>query len=280
MFQYASAYACAYRMKAVLQLATDMFDDYRLHQGFELNDIFSISVPVCTANELKKVLGWRTMPSVRKLLSRYRQLSYLDGNAVFEPHFEYWVDLDNFISNKSYIHGYWQSERYFKNQAGLIRKEFQFRNAPDQLNSVVLHEIQKAPSASIHVRRGDYLNAKTATVHSLCSEEYYFKAIKLLQACIPGIRFFVFSDDVGWVKQVLVPHYKEMVVVDHNRKKNSFNDMLLMSKCEHHIIANSSFSWWGAWLNPNPDKIVIAPSKWFTNNKNSADIIPKEWMRI
>jgi hypothetical protein len=98
-----------------------------------------------------------------------------------------------------------------------------------------------------------------------------------LRQAVPEARFFVFSDEPKWVTEILVLHCPDLVLVEHNRGENSFNDMRLMSLCRHHIIANSSFSWWGAWLNPNPDKIVIAPSQWFVNGTDTRDLVPPGW---
>ena len=280
MFQYACGRACAERMGATLQLATDIIGDYAIPRPFELHNVFCISASICSSQTLKEVLSWRAYPLIRKLLARYRRLSRLDGNAVYEPHSLFLDGLGMRLSDANYLHGYWQSERYFGGQSDLIRQEFRFRNELDSVNAAIVREMRSAPSASVHIRRGDYLNVKASAVHGLCSEQYYHAAIALLKSRIPDIRLFVFSDDVDWVRQVLLPRYPEMVIVDHNRDEQSFNDMRLMSQCAHHIIANSSFSWWGAWLNPDPNKLVVAPTNWFANGTNSTDLIPDAWIRL
>ena len=101
-----------------------------------------------------------------------------------------------------------------------------------------------------------------------------------MRGLVPKFRLFAFSDDPAWVVTTLKSRYPEMVVVDHNPGDQSHNDMLLMSLCDHHIIANSSFSWWGAWLNPDTNKIVVAPRKWFANGPDNADLTPESWVRL
>jgi hypothetical protein len=117
-------------------------------------------------------------------------------------------------------------------------------------------------------------------MHGTCTPDYYFKAIDFLRQRLPEARFFVFSDDPQWVVEVLASRYPSLVLVDHNRAQDSYNDMRLMSLCRHHIIANSTFSWWGAWLNPDPGKIVIAPCNWFANGTDSTDLIPDTYIRL
>lgn len=180
-----------------------------------------------------------------------------------------------------YLQGYWQSERYFLKHKGTIRSDFTFRQPPSGQNAELSRTILNSVAVSIHVRRGDYVsNAKTFAKHGTCTPEYYFKAIEIVRQRVPEARFFAFSDDPQWVAEVLAPRYPGLVLVDHNQAEDSYNDMRLMSLCWHHIIANSSFSWWGGWLNPDPGKIVIAPRNWFANGKDSTDLIPETYIRL
>jgi hypothetical protein len=180
-----------------------------------------------------------------------------------------------------YLQGYWQSERYFLKHASTIRKDFTFRQSPSGQNADLMRTILDSAAVSIHVRRGDYVsNPKTFANHGICTPEYYFNAIDIMRQRVPNARFFAFSDDPQWVTSVLAPRCDGMIVVDHNQAEDSCNDMQLMSLCRHHIIANSSFSWWGAWLNQNPDKIVVAPRNWFANGKDSTDLIPETYIRL
>lgn len=280
MFQYASARAIAERMGVKLLLTTDIVGSYATPRPFELQKVFGITTPFCSRQMLKEVLGWRISPLARKTLARFRWLRCFYGNAIFEPHTHFWDKIDEQLIKYNYMHGYWQSEKYFSKQSSLIRKEFKFSSEPDAFNSDLIKDMRNSVSASVHIRRGDYLNTKESSIYGICSEQYYHKAIALIKSQIPGIRLFVFSDDVSWVRRFLLPHYPEMVIVDHNRYDQSFNDMRLMSQCHHNIIANSSFSWWGAWLNDNQAKIVIAPAKWYADGRDCRSLVPESWVRL
>nr|VFK65587.1 MAG: Glycosyl transferase family 11 [Candidatus Kentron sp. TUN] len=134
----------------------------------------------------------------------------------------------------------------------------------------------------MHIRRGDYVSDKEAnTLIGTCSLDYYQRAVRLLQERIESNpRFYVFSDDPDWV-QANLRLDGQMHIVRHNNTDTNFEDLRLMSACSHHIIANSTFSWWGAWLNPSPQKIVIAPARWFKSDKlDDRDLIPSSWLRI
>jgi hypothetical protein len=144
-----------------------------------------------------------------------------------------------------------------------------------------MDNIKKVNSVSIHIRRGDYVtNKRHSKVFSPCSHDYYSRAAKLIADQQPNPHYFVFSDDIGWAKANLEFEYPT-TFVDVNDEAHSHEDMRLMSLCNHNIIANSSFSWWGAWLNVNPEKVVIAPQKWFSDYKcNTQDMIPENWIKI
>ena len=136
-------------------------------------------------------------------------------------------------------------------------------------------------SVSIHVRRGDYLtNPVTFQTHGLCDIDYYKKAIDEILDLVDKPHFFIFSDDQSWAKSNIIFGAPTDYVMHNNSLKN-YEDLRLMSYCRHHIIANSSFSWWGAWLGNNPEKIVIAPKKWFNDPKiDTTDLIPDTWLRL
>ena len=181
---------------------------------------------------------------------------------------------------------FYQSEKYFKDIAETIRQEFKLRQKMTPASEIVCEYIQKVMiPVSIHIRRGDYAqNAKTKKYHGECSPEYYKEALAILseklgQEFAGKISLFVFSDDIEWVRENMSFPYPTTFV--SNPAIPDYEELILMSNCHHHIIANSSFSWWGAWLNPNPQKIVIAPEKWF-NTKPSVykDIVPNSWIKI
>lgn len=279
MFQYACGRAVSLRMNMPLRLISDQFVEYSQHNGFELLSTFRISGQHATDDEVRKLLGWRAHPKLRRVFSR-REMHWATGkNWCIEPHFNYWPGI-NEIHRSVYLHGYWQSEQYFKDVEEQIRKDFEFDTELDDKDMAVLEQMKKQPCASIHVRRGDYTTTKNKKVYAQCGVDYYKAALKLVQGKVPGVRIFVFSDDHDWVEANFRTELGEFDIVSHNIGIRSANDLRLMSNADHHVIANSSFSWWGAWLNPSPNKIVIAPNRWFVNGIDDRDLIPTGWIRI
>lgn len=182
-----------------------------------------------------------------------------------------------------YLHGYFQSESYFADHLPRIRAELQITTPPDLQNAEWLDRIKNDPQAvSVHLRRGDYVAAeKASATHGTCDAAYYARAIAHLRALTgTSPRAYVFSDDPAWVRANLRLD-AEMEVVGHNGPTAHYEDLRLMSACRHHIIANSTFSWWGAWLDARLDKIVIAPQRWFaTDRLVNPDILPRDWVRL
>jgi hypothetical protein len=282
MFQYACGYALGRESGLAVKVATDMFDEYTIHNRLELSRVFLISASVAEPRDMQNLLGgWRSQPKIRRWLG-IDILKLLRGqHFIVEHQSQFNKELLCQARRGLYLQGYWQSERYFKRHADVLRKEFSFKSVPTGCNAELARQIRQDVSVSLHVRRGDYAShPKTLAYHGLCEPEYYFRAIEHMRGHVPKFRLFAFSDDPQWVTRTLKPRYPEMVVVDHNPGKQSHNDMQLMSLCNHHIIANSSFSWWGAWLNPDINKIVIAPRKWFANGPDNADLIPERWVRL
>lgn len=185
------------------------------------------------------------------------------------------------LSIKSgYLEGYWQSYKFLEPIKDILFKELVLKNPLDQKAEEILKNINETNSISLHIRRGDYINdKKTKDAHYTFGLEYYEKAIDIIKQKISDPTFFIFSDDIEWVKQNLKINFPTIFVSDLNIK--DYEELIVMSKCKNNIIANSSFSFWAAWLNKNPNKIVIAPKKW--NNKyqsNYKDLLPKEWIQI
>ena len=279
MFQYACARVVAQELKLLLKVTQDMFGVYTTHYGPELERVFSLSLDMAQPAELQKMIGaWRVTPTVRRALAS-KVLEPLRGrNFIVEPHHRYWDGLRIRARTGGYLQGYWQSERYFAEHSALIRSDFIFRQPLTGYSAELARVILDTAAVSVHIRRGDYIsNAKTLSRHGVCSPEYYFNAIDSLRKRVPMAKFFAFSDEPSWVVDVLLPRYPELILVDQNKGNNSYRDMQLMSLCQHHIIANSSFSWWGAWLNARVDKIVIAPNQWFANGVEAVDLIPATW---
>jgi hypothetical protein len=182
------------------------------------------------------------------------------------------------------IDGYFQTEKYFIEISKVLRNEFKFNSEPLGENLYYYNSIKKNSTAtvSIHVRKYD--NPHTVDVSSIngnCTIEYYNDAIDYFIMKFRDVIFYAFSDDMNWLKSNI--NFKNQVIhyVDHNHSQNAYEDLRLMSICDHNIIANSSFSWWGAWLNHNPNKIIIAPKVWLLANEfDYSDVIPEKWIKI
>jgi len=279
MFQYAAGRALSQRLHQPLLLDVGGFSDYQLHLGFELSNVFQCKAEVATDDKTRALLGWRSSQKMRSLLLK-PQLKWLRGrHLVLEPHFHYWSGFAE-INESCYLSGYWQSEKYFKSIASTIRQDFKFQHPLTGMNLDLAQEMVEVNSISLHVRRGDYVsNAHTNNTHGLCSLDYYRDAVAHIAENIASPSFFIFSDDIEWCREGLSLDFPS-TYIDHNKGDDSYRDMQLMSLCDHHIIANSSFSWWGAWLNSNLDKIVIAPKQWFASGYRTDDLLPSEWLLL
>ncbi|MBU3612838.1 alpha-1,2-fucosyltransferase [Polynucleobacter sp. MG-27-Goln-C1] len=279
MFQYAAGRALAVNSATDFKLDISEFEGYGLHQGFELGNVFSCPISIADQKSIKSILGWQEPKFIRRTLSRKSFSIFRKRSLIFEPNFNYWNGLEQNAGN-AYLTGYWQSQRYFETIENLVRQDFTFKLPLSNENKILASRIQEVNSVSIHIRRGDYIHNPSANaVHGICTLDYYSKAISIFLKEVDAPQFFIFSDDIDWVRLNLeVPG--SPTFIGHNVGKNSFVDMQLMSLCKHNIIANSSFSWWGAWLNPNPHKVVIAPSQWFKSLINTEDLIPLAWRRI
>lgn len=195
-----------------------------------------------------------------------------------EPHHNFDSELLK-QPNRSYLIGYWQTEKYFADIRDILLKDFEFKSEATGNNKKLLENIKQSESISIHVRRGDYVTNKHANAfHGTKDKKYYGMALEPILKKTKSPVLFVFSDDPAWCKQNL-KFKQKTVYVEGNQK--GFEDMRLMLNCKHNVIANSSFSWWAAWLNQNPDKIVVAPKKWFNDpSANTKDILPEPWLKI
>ncbi|QWC97189.1 alpha-1,2-fucosyltransferase [Polynucleobacter paneuropaeus] len=278
MFQYAAGRALSIRIGSELFVDLSSFKNYELHNGYELDRVFGIESEIASQADLGSLLGWRRSNGAKRILGLINRQS-LSGNLTIEPHFHYWSGI-NQVQDNSYLDGYWQSEKYFSDIKNIIKNDFTFKPKLDIDNENMLCKIKSSIAVGLHVRRGDYiLNKKAAKVMHLCDLEYYKKAINHFIKRFQNPKFFIFSDDPGWAFDTFQNFLSNFEIVTINSGVNSYVDMQLMASCNHNIIANSSFSWWGAWLNDNPEKIIVSPRKWFFNNRlNSVDLYCKGWI--
>lgn len=282
MFQYAAGRSLALHHNTELKLDITKFQKIKGITPREYSLChFTIKETFASREDLQCV----KMPSCR-LRNFFVDIHLsLTGNMQVsykrEPH-DFIFDLDFFkYPNDSYLEGYWQSDKYFKDIENIIRQEFTPKKEPDAPNALMAKNILESDAISVHIRRGDYVeNPDVFNYLGVCSLEYYHKAIDCIVKKISDPHFYIFSDDPTWVKQNLVVNYPHTYVT-YNQCIRDYSDLWLMSLCKHHIIANSSFSWWGAWLGTNADKITIAPSRWVNNpSRDISDIVPDGWIKI
>lgn len=250
--------------------------------------VFGISYPKASAVEINQITDGflKLSHRIRRKLFGRRSLEYHEKDCNF--------DEQVLMREPAYLTGYFQSEKYFKDVEAQVRDAFVFSDKiwekvdADTKRRVegYLDQIQNTKAVALHVRRGDYLTT-SEVFGGICTQAYYVSAVKKMLKKVPDAVFFVFSNDTKWVKEWIPKLCVEaegkmadrFVVIEGTTEDTGYLDMLLMSRCRHYILANSSFSWWGAYLNPSKEKLVIVPSVWF-NNQDCRDIYMEEMERI
>lgn len=269
MFQYAIGKNLALQNNTILKFDVSELEQDKLRH-YEL-DIFNISGSIATRFTMMFVCIFNKR-IMSKILGKYylcikQQDLYFNEKMLLKK-------------GNIYLDGYWQSENYFKEIRNIIINDFMIKNKPDKRNKLMIEKIKNSNSVCIHIRRGDYIsNAKTNKFHGHCSLKYYYNAIEIIIKKVKNPTFYIFSDDSQWTKENLKLKYPT-IYVNINSPKKGYEDLRLMSNCKYFIIANSSFSWWGAWLSNTPNKIVCAPKRWFKSTYDEGDIIPKSWIRV
>ncbi len=277
LFQYAAGRALAARHRTTLKLDIDAFGAYRLRRYAV--DAFRIGAAPLGPDEKARLRIADGLPGgARGLLSRLRHGRPM---PIFrERRFEYDPAWETAPSH-CYLDGYWQSPRYFAAIEDVLRGELVVRDAPDEANRTAADRIRATVGVAVHVRRGDYVTSEhTNRYHGTCGPEYYAAAEAALAVHDGPLHLFVFSDDPDWAEANL-RFFSPATFMRHNDPLHDYEDLRLMTQCRHHIIANSTFSWWGAWLCTHPGKTVIAPLHWFREaGHDTADLIPAEWIRL
>jgi len=222
---------------------------------------------------------WQGIPSrfyqsIQRRVPYYRRAVVRERNISFDPNILK-------IPRHAYLIGYWQSEKYFKPIETIIRKEFQLKRSLSTIGSAWAKKINDCISVSLHIRRGDYItDLKTHQVHGVCSLDYYQKAVDDILQSTPDAKFFIFSDDLDWVRQN-VDFIRSAEYVEIEEDTQDEEELILMSLCQHHIIANSSYSWWGAWLGDYSKKSIYAPRQWFAEIEvDPTSKYPSGWILI
>jgi hypothetical protein len=281
MFQYAAARRLAHIHKTDLKLDINWYLKPQpgiTPRNFEL-DNFNISSTLANEYELIGLDGIAKTHLKHLAIAIFRKIL---PKILFVNEKQYHFDESILkLQNDVCLFGYYVSEKYFIDIASIIRKEFTVKTAIEGKNKELADLILNSNSVSIHVRRGDYVsNPEYKKMYGLCSPKYYSDCIHHISQLISNPVFFVFSDDLNWAKENLEIPF-EKYFVDNNQNEKSFEDIRLMSLCKHNIIANSGFSWWGAWLNTNEQKNVYAPKNWFNDAPyNTKDVIPEKWILL
>ena len=275
MFQYAAGRRLAHVLGVELKLDIAGFENYKLRTyslgNFNIQENFASAEEVGALRTLKRGMVERVLAKVLHKRSTH----------IRQKHFHFDPAIPT-LADGVYLDGYWQSEKYFADIAEIIRREFTVKFPQTGKNRDLAEMIASRESVSFHVRRGDYVsNPKMKQEHGTCEPDYYSRCVEQLTRTVKGPHFFVFSDDPEWSRDNLKQPYPT-TFVGHNKTDKDYEDLRLMSQCRHHIIANSSFSWWGAWLNPRKDKMVFAPRQWFAEeqqaSKKTDDLLAATWI--
>jgi len=277
LFQYAAGKALA--MKKGVELALDLSflnsDAGNRHTKRELElHLFNTYYKLADTKDLELFIKPNFFKHfIRRFIVR--------AQLINETAFEYDPDFFSYSKN-TYLSGFWQSEKYFRHIRETLLKELVIKKPLPEKCREMAAKIIASNSVSLHIRRGDYVSNKNASeFHGITGLDYYYRAMTYMnQKMEAPLNFFIFSDDMDWVKENLKTK-ERCIYIDFNTGEDSVFDLYLMSQCRHNIIANSSFSWWGAWLNQNNDKIVVTPKQWFKlQHLNTKDLIPEKWVQL
>lgn len=246
------------------------YEEIEESRHFLLQEI-GIELDYATAEEIEKYRGKRnSIPDIVRRRFGMRRGYFGENEAVVDTSFTSKDDI--------YLDGFWQNRVYFKDVEEEMLQELRSKLCivPDSPNIVIKEKIEKCNAVSIHIRRGDYIKEKSI-YNNLCESKYYEKAIRFIKNKIANPIFYIFSDDIEWAKERFMG--TEFIVTEDYPGKQEQEDLLLMSTCKHNIIANSSYSWWAAMLNKNFEKIVIAPERWFTIQKETR-LVCENWISL
>ena len=267
LFQYAVGRAVALHHRLPLKLDLTIFKTYKLHKY--LLDQFAIKADIATEDEIIKLKGRNNV-----LFSALRKAGLVKRKSYLKEKRSSYFDASVFKNDDVYLDGYWQNELYFSDIREELLRDLTSISSMSDLGVVYMEGIKKSNSVSLHVRRGNYLNLKNFNVLDI---DYYMKAVEYIRKNVEKPTFYIFSDDLEWCKNSL-GFLDNCIFVDST--KTEIDDLKLMSFCKHNIIANSSFSWWGAWLNQNCKKTVIAPKGWLLNDPSSSNVILSDWVKM
>lgn len=276
LFQYAAGYSLAVKNNDILKIDISGYEAHKnqkqIYRNLDISD-FSISAAIASPEEINKS---------KNPLSYFSKALRLIKQKILKLYFIDWHPKILDQVGDVYLDGYFQTEKYFIDRVDSILQEFTLKTEFYQSIEPLIRDIQCNPiSVSLHIRRGDFVEDPKARQHHLvCDVAYYERAISSLQKKFPNLHLYIFSDDPDWVKENL-PLFVDATFISSGKGANNLlrpsQELVLMSKCHHHIISNSSFSWWGAYLNRLPEKFVLAPDIWNKGPTSQPNILPDDW---
>jgi len=280
IFQYAAAFALAKKNADEFKIDNSELispaSRGQVSRNFSLGN-FKISAQVARVEEIREV---------RYPLGLLSRISKTFQKKILRKFYVDWHPEIQNLRGSIYLDGYFQSEKYFLEYAGELLKEFVLREGSNKETESILFEFgNKNPLVALHIRRGDYVsNPRVSQSHNLCGKKYFDNAINYLREKLGDFNLIIFSDDVSWVKNNMQFPVTYTFVADIAHKLginlNEAQEMILMSRCHHQIISNSSFSWWGGYINRSPSKVVVAPNIWTKGSIQQPNILPGSWIKI
>lgn len=285
MFEYAAGLALARQRRTTLKLDVSFYHEHDIDDRHYALDCLNVPAQFATAEEIQRFARgttWKERALVRLLnacgIRRFDLSLVQTGTVHYQKQWTYYPEFHQLPDNV-WLHGNYQSEKFFDSVADILRSQFSFRYPATAEVEDMAAKIRSKPSVAIHLRRGDYCG-KYQSIGAM-SFDYYNRALNALRSKVPAETvYYIFSDEIDVVErefQLPAPHYFVKCVQDANH----YDALRLMSSCDHNIIANSTFSWWAAWLNPHPHKLVVAPERWFASGRwDERDMTPQSWLRI
>jgi len=289
LFQYATARALSLKLNTELKVDITFYNEAKNRNAYRL-DKFNLPISVANETEIQSIKNRTNIPFLFKVLKSFgiKVSPYYKKTHIFDGTINSMRILSNNTFHNYYLDGWFGNEKYFIEFSDIIKSDILSNLELKISNQSLIKNIKENNSVAVHIRRGDYL---TNNYFHVLPKEYYIKAINVISRKIKNPVFYFFSNDPDWVKKEF-SNITNAKFIEHNSVADTdfstngdIADLVLIKECRHQIIANSTFSWWGAWLNQNPTKIVIAPKKWFDNLQaqkeyESSDFIPKEWIKI
>lgn len=281
LFQYAAASTLAKRLQVPLY-----FDDSELANSIRVYKLDQYEIYGVRLNAMLR----HSFHLNRRLTSRgfgslLKKVGFSPIRFYKENFFGYRKDFHS-IESPTWIYGYWQSYRYFAEDAERIRSELLYPKCFDEGVNAALASIRNGVSVGLHIRRGDYLTNRAAhDLHGICDVSYFLSALRVIRENIGFFKAVIFSDDPDWVRTEFIPILElneiDFLMVSGMNGLRDVDELFLLAQCTHQVISNSTFGWWGAWLNPASSKLVIRPVKWFQSSAlDVSDLSPSEWIAL